>query len=57
MTHLQNTLKLNQYGNWQGMRCYLRDTNTNTVLLPIWYCEQHNIYTAKLIGITTYFIR
>ena len=51
MTHLQNSIKLNQYGNWQGIRCYLRDINT--VLLPIWYCEQHNMFTAK----TTYFIR
>ncbi len=51
MTHLHNTIVLNRYNELRGMRCYLRDTNT--VLLPIGYCEKHDTFHAK----TTYFIR
>ncbi len=39
MKHLHNNIVLNQYDQYRGMRCYLIDTNT--VLLPVGYCETH----------------
>ena len=41
-----NTIVLNHYGEWRGMRCYLIDTNT--VLLPVGYCEKHDTFRAEV---------
>ena len=51
MKHLHNTVVLNRYDEWRGMRCYLIDTNT--VLLPIGYCEKHDTFRAE----TRFYIR
>ena len=51
MKHLHNTIVLNRYDEWRGMRCYLIDTNT--VVLPVGYCEKHSWYRAE----TRFYIR